>query len=100
VNPKLSFIFPHIDSGIEHAVVRDIANPRTLIRMLYESASEKIGSTSLMYEELPVVGFDSPPLAEARWEAVADMVAASHWEIKQARTILACPKLCLEVIDE
>jgi hypothetical protein len=53
-----------------------------------------------MDEALPVVGFDTPPLAKARWEAVAEMVAASQWNIKQARTILACPKSCLEVIDE
>jgi hypothetical protein len=100
VNPKLSIIFPHIDSGIEHPVVRDITSPRTLTRMLFESACEKIGSTMLLYEELPVVGFDSPPLAGARWEAVANLVAAPQWEIKQARTILACPKSCMEVIDE
>ena len=100
VNPRISIIFPHIDSGIEHAVVSDISNPRMLTRMLFESASEKIGSTMLMYEALPVVGFDTPPLAGTRWEAVANLVAAPQWEIKQARTILACPKSCLEVIDE
>lgn len=100
VNPKLSIIFPHIDSGIEHAVVRDITSQRTLTRMLFESASEKIGSTLLLYEELPAVGFDTPHLAEARWKAVANLVSAPQWEIKQARTILACPKSCLEVIDE
>jgi hypothetical protein len=100
LNPKVSIIFPHIDSGIEQAVVRDISSPRTLTRMLFESACEKIGSTMLLCEELPVVGFDTPSLAKARWEAVAELVAARQWEIKQARTILACPKSCLEVIDE
>jgi hypothetical protein len=99
VNPKISIIFPHIDSGVEHAVVRDISSPRTLTRMLFENACEKIGSTMLLDEELPVVGFDTPSLAGARWEAVAHLVAAPQWEIKQARTILACPKSCLEVID-
>ena len=100
VNPRISIIFPHIDSGIERAVVSDISSPRMLTRMLFESASEKIGSTMLMYEALPVVGFDTPTLAGARWEAVANLVAAPQWDIKQARTILACPKSCLEVIDE
>ena len=99
-NPKISIIFPHIDSGIEHAVVSDISNPRTLTRMLFENASEKIGSTMLLYEVLPAVGFDTPLLARARWSAVAELVAAPNWQIKQARTILACPKSCLEVIDE
>lgn len=98
-NPKLSFIFPRIEAGHTRATVHDIASPPTLVRMLFESASEKIGGTTLLYEELPVVGLDSPLLAQARWEAVARLVAAPCWEIKQARTILAGPKSCMEGID-
>ncbi len=99
VNPKLSFIFPRIEAGREYAIVHDIARPRTLVRLLFESASEKIGSTTLLYEELPVAGLDSTALAQARWEAVSQLVAAPHWEIKQARTILAGPKSSMEGIE-
>lgn len=99
VNPKLSFIFPRIEAGRGHAIVHDVARPRTLTRLLFDSASEKIGGTTLLYEELPVTGLDSPALAKARWEAVSQLVAASHWEIKQARTILAGPKSSMEGID-
>jgi len=52
-----------------------------------------------LYEELPVAGLDSPALAQARWEAVSQLVAAPHWAIKQARTILAGPKSIMEGID-
>ena len=99
LNPKLSFIFPRIEAGREHAIVHDVARPRTLTRLLFESASEKIGSTTLLYEELPVTRLDSPELAQARWEAVTQLVAAPNWEIKQARTILAGPKSSMEEID-
>jgi hypothetical protein len=99
VNPRLSFIFPRIEAGHDQATVHDIARPRTLVRMLFESASEKIGATTLLYEELPVTGLDSPALAQARWEAVTRLVAAPRWEVKQARTILAGPKSCMEGID-
>ena len=99
-NPTLSFIFPRIEKGYQHANVEDIPNSRTLIRLLYDVASEKIGNTFLMYEELPAVGLDSPDLAENRWEAIRQLVSASHWNIKQARTTLAGPKSCMEVIDE
>ncbi len=99
LNPKLSFIFPRIEAGREHAIVHDVARPRTLTRLLFESASEKIGNTTLLYEELPVAGLDSPVLAQARWEAVSQLVAAPHWEIKQARTILAGPKSSMEGIN-
>lgn len=99
LNPKLSFIFPRIEAGHDQATVHDIAQPRTLVRMLFESASEKIGGTTLLYEELPVAGFDSSALAQARWEAATQLATAPRWEIKQARTILAGPKSCMEGID-
>jgi hypothetical protein len=99
VNPKISFLFPRIESGYDHAVVHDVAHPRTLIRLLFDSLSEKIGSTILICEELPVTGLDSPVLAQARWETVVRLVAAPHWKIKQARSILAGPRSCMEGVD-
>jgi hypothetical protein len=98
-NPRLSFVFPRIEAGRDHAIVSDVGRPRTLTRLLFDSASEKIGATVLLYEELPVTGLDSPALAHARWEAVSQLVAAPHWEIKQARNILAGPKSSMEGID-
>lgn len=98
-NPKLSFIFPRIEAGYERATVGEVDRHRTLVRLLFDSASEKIGGTVLMYEVMPVVGLDGPALAQARWEAVANLVAAPQWEIKQARTILAGPKCSMEGID-
>jgi hypothetical protein len=100
INPTLSFILPRIEAGREHAILHDIARPRTLTRLLFDSASEKIGSTTLLYEELPVTGLDSPALARARWEAVSQLVTAPHWEIRQARTVLAGPKSSMEGIDQ
>jgi hypothetical protein len=99
VNPRISFLFPRIETGYEHALVHEVTSPRTLIRLLFDSLSEKIGSTTLISEELPVTGFDSPALAQARWDTVAKLVAAPAWDIKQAKNILAGPKSCMEGID-
>jgi hypothetical protein len=99
VNPTLSFIFPRIEAGREHCLVNDIARPRTLTRLLFDSISEKIGATTLLYEEVPVAGLDIPSLAQARWDTVSRLVSARHWDIKQARTVLAGPKSSMEGID-
>jgi hypothetical protein len=99
VNPTLTFVFPRIEAGYEHCIASDVSNPRTLVRLLFDSVSEKIGSTVLLHEELPMVGQDRPSLAQARWEAVSRLVAAPHWTIRQARTVLAGPKSCMEGID-
>jgi hypothetical protein len=99
VNPRISFLFPRIETGVTRAQVHEVQSPRTLTRLLFDSLSEKIGSTILICEELPVTGLDCPALARARWEAVRRLVAAPHWQIKQARSILAGPKSCMEGID-
>jgi hypothetical protein len=99
VNPKISFLFPRIETGVAHAQVHQVNSPRTLTRLLFDSLSEKIGSTTLICEELPVTGLDSPALAQARWETVCRLVAAPHWRIKQAVNILAGPESCMEGID-
>jgi hypothetical protein len=98
-NPRLSLIFPRIEAGRERAIVSDVSRPRTLTRLLFDNASEKIGGTVLLYEELPVTGLDDPALASARWAAVSQLVAAPHWEIKQAKTVLAGPTSSMEGID-
>jgi hypothetical protein len=79
--------------------VNDVARPRTLTRLLFDSISEKIGATTLLYEELPVAGLDSPSLAQARWDTVTRLVSARHWTIKQARSVLAGPESSMEGID-
>jgi len=99
INPTLSIIFPRIEMGYEHAIVEEIPQPRPLIRMLYDVAAEKIGATFLMYEEQAATGQDTPQLAKSRWDAITNLVSATNWEIKQARTTLAGPKSCMEVID-
>jgi hypothetical protein len=99
LNPRLSFVFPRIEAGYDRALARDVALPRTLLRLLYESASEKIGGTTLLYEELPVPGLDSPALAQSRLQAVTGLTAGPQWEIRQAKTILAGPSFCMEGLD-
>jgi hypothetical protein len=99
VNPKTTFLFPRIETGVAHARVHEVQSLRTLARLLFDSASEKIGSTTLICEELPVTGFDSPALAQARWETVRRLVTAPHWQVKQAKSILAGPKSCMQGVD-
>jgi hypothetical protein len=99
VNPRISFLFPRIEAGYDHAIIHEVSSRRTLVRLLFDSLSEKIGSTTLICEEMPVTGLDSPVLAQARWETVRRLVDAPHWQIKQAKTILAGPKSCMEGID-
>jgi hypothetical protein len=100
INPSISFVFPRVESGIEHSTVKEINSQRILAKMIFDSASEKIGATILLHEELPVVGLDTPTLAQKRLETARMLVAAPKWKIKQAKTTLTGPKSCMEGIDE
>lgn len=99
VNPDISIVFPRVESGIDKPTVKTISNPRTLVKQLFDSASEKIGATILLGEELPAIGLDTPELAQKRLEAVRQLVAARRWKIKQAKTTLTGPKSCMEDVD-
>ncbi|MGQ9584542.1 MAG: hypothetical protein ACUVXG_03990 [Anaerolineae bacterium] len=98
-NPRLTFLFPRIESGREGAVVTEVKRPLGLIKALFDSAAEKIGGTFLLYEEVPVPGLDTPELVNARLEAMRKLVEAPKWQIVQAKNILAGSKSCMEGID-
>ena len=98
VNPTLSFVFPRIERGIEKVKVKDLTDPKEVARLLYYSASEKIGSTFLIYDSFPIESLDTSDLAAKRWQAVVRLVAGEKWEVKQAKSTLAGPKNCMEEI--
>ena len=99
-NPDLSILFPKIEKGIERAIVKDIPDQSELARLLFVSASEKIGSTFLLYEATPIGGLDNHNLATRRWERISELVAGKNWEIKQSKSTLAGPKNCMEGINQ
>jgi hypothetical protein len=99
INPTLSFIFPRIETGYDHAIVQAIEDPRTLTRLLFESASEKIGNSCLLYEQVPLPSLDNQELGEARMAAISRLIAAPSWKIKQSKTTLAGPKCSMEGLE-
>ncbi|NLE75404.1 MAG: hypothetical protein GX605_01465 [Chloroflexi bacterium] len=99
LNPRLTFIFPRIESGREVAVVTDIKRPEGLVKGLFDNASEKIGGSFLLYDNVPVAGFDTPEVLQRRLQAMRKLVEASQWEIVQAKSVLAGSKNCMEGIE-
>jgi hypothetical protein len=94
-DPTLSFVFPHVEHGIEGVSIHEIVDERDLMRRLFENASEKIGASLLLHEELTAVSMDTPGLASERLSAIRKMLTA---DIRSARTVSAAPRHCLEGI--
>lgn len=97
-NANVTLLFPWIEAGRESPVVREITDERELTRMLFVNASEKIGSTTLLYETLPIGSFDRPSLLANRWKAIRDFAHGDGLNLVAARTVLASPQNCLDTI--
>lgn len=95
VDPKLRIIFPRIEAGWDNPVLKDASERTGLQKALYDNASEKVGSSFLLYESVPVSGLDSPELARARFDAMGRLLDVA--KLDRAETLLASPRACLDL---
>jgi hypothetical protein len=83
-----------VESGRTTPIVTPIEPRERLVRLLFDSATEKHGQTVLLYECLPVPALDEPELARRRLEVMRALVKRA--EIRSARATLCGPRNCLE----
>ncbi len=98
VNPKVTLIFPKIEEGRQEAIFIDITDKRKLTKLLFDNATEKIASTALFYEAIPVGCLDSPDLMQKRLKTMERFVSGESFEIRRAKTVLASPRNCLKEV--
>jgi hypothetical protein len=99
VSPSLRIVSPKVESGRDRAVVTDVGRPQKLVKLLFDSATEKHGGTVLLYDRLPVPSLDTPALMARRLEAMRGLVERAT--IKSARSTLCGARNCMEgLIDE
>ena len=94
VSPQVSIVFPKVEMGRGDPEISPVSKGGGLRRKLFDNLTEKTGSTFLLYDELPVQGFDSPELGAARLEFVDKFMN----RITEARSVLTGPKNCMKGI--
>ncbi|MBM4045148.1 MAG: hypothetical protein FJ279_08540 [Planctomycetes bacterium] len=99
VNPTVSLLFPKIEAGRDKAIVSDVTDKRKLAKMVFDNLTEKIAGTTLLYECLPVGSLDAPDLMARRLATAQRFVNYKAVPIKQAKTILAGAKNCMEGVS-
>lgn len=92
--PPLRIVHPKVESGRTAAVVAAIEPRERLVKLLFDSATEKHGQTVLLYECLPVPALDTVELAGRRLEGMRALVERA--DIRGAWTTLCGPTTCLE----
>lgn len=92
-NPKVTVVIPHIEKERKESIVMAVENKRSLCKLLFDNASEKIGETFLLYEKIPVLGLDSFSASEKRLEAVQRL--ADYAGLNKAVRVISGAKNCI-----
>lgn len=93
-DPPLRIVHPKVESGRARAVVTPIGRRERLVKLLFDSASEKHGSTVLLYDRLPLPSLDTADLARRRLAAMEALVDRAR--VEGAHSTLCGARTCLE----
>lgn len=72
---RVTFIFPHIEEGWSTREERKINNKKEMAQLIYANISSKLSESIILYDSLPIIGWDESALAQKRWEAAKTLLA-------------------------
>jgi hypothetical protein len=92
-NPKaVHILFPRIEKGFEKPVWNSVKNRNKAEKILFDNITQKVTETTLLYDELAVLGLDESALANARLRSVKQLIG--HRSIAEISSVLSDPKNC------
>jgi|Deesub1362B_J571_1020462.scaffolds.fasta_scaffold00006_280 hypothetical protein len=74
---RVIFIFPHIEEGWPQREESPLSEPNEVARRLYTNISSKLDESIILYDSLPLVGWDEAELAQKRWTAIKSLLTSS-----------------------
>jgi hypothetical protein len=91
-DPEVVLLFPRIEEGFGTFILRPLLDNRLVTQSLFSNASEKLSQTTVLYDRIPVPGFDSADLAEER--RIACRGLARHRTRVFSGGVLSGPREC------
>jgi hypothetical protein len=91
-NPDVLFILPHIEEGREGFISGDLSLKQQSAKQVFDNLSSKIAESFVLYDRIPVLGFDEEESALRRLEAAHILV--SHFSILSINSVLSNPREC------
>lgn len=92
-NTKAVYIlFPHVEKGIKGFVQNTVSDTRKSAKFLFDNISQKIVETTILYDQIPILGLDDKEMAQSRFESALECV--KHPSITQIVSIISNPKDC------
>ena len=92
VDPAVVLLFPRVEEGFGRFVLRPLREDRPAAQSLFANISEKLSQTTILYDRIPVPGFDRADLAEARRRACLDL--ARHRNVVFSGAVISSPEDC------
>ncbi len=92
VQPSLVLVFPHIEEGRPGFLAHPLDDPNTAAKSVFDNLSQKIAETVVLYDRLPVPGFDNAALAGKRLKASQALV--KHGSVERIAAVLSNPAEC------
>lgn len=85
-------LFSHIEEGRKEFIQNTISDANKSSKILFDNISQKIAETTILYDQVPVLGLDDKDMARLRLKSVIECV--KHPSITQIVSILSNPKEC------
>lgn len=89
---QVVILVPRIEQGRPGFLLHRIGDERIAAKILFDNITHKLSETVLLYDILPVPGFDSPELALRRLEHVSALT--QHASLRLIGSVLSNPAEC------
>ena len=96
INPQVTIVDSKIESGRDTPIVKTITRKEKVVKLLFDNATEKFGSTVILYDHIPVESPDTPKLMQRRLQAMYRFVEEVN--LNPVKSILASANNCMEGI--
>lgn len=93
---RIHILLPRVEQGRKRTIWNPIRNETQAAKILFDNISQKIAETVLLYDSIPVPGFDNSFLASLRLKNVNQL--ARHRSIVQIVSVVTNPTQCWEHI--
>ena len=91
---KIYLIFPRLEEGRKRLTTTTVKNKNKAIKMLFDNISQKISETFILYDSIPVLGFEEKEATYKRLKSLQYLIKIPN--LSQIAIRLSNPKNCWE----
>jgi len=96
LNPLVAIVEAKIESGRNTPIIKTITRKEKIAKLLFDNATEKFGSSVILYDRIPVESLDRPDLAARRLQEMYRFV--EEVRLHPVKSTLAGAQNCMEGI--